>query len=112
MFGIATILPTKQLLKIIATEIEKQLFKDVPKFDLIYKASDNSLAFRVGEDLYAFEDSIVTSTVKEMAEKEIENGDVLNMVIAHYDSTNSDNDNADIYFTDKDGEKINIKFKY
>jgi len=121
------LLSNQFMLKIVASEIEKQLSKDVTKFDLIYNANSHQTSFRVFEvvesieksDLYAYEDSkTLSNMIKTLAETQLKNpnpaggpGQKLELVIVHYNAEIEEQNYADIYFIES-GEKIHIKFNY
>jgi len=115
-----SLLSNQFMLKVVASEIEKQIGRDVVKYDLIYNDKSFNTSFRVYEDpdngkseLYAYEDSRTLSTmIKTLAETQLKNtNQKLELVIVHYHSQIEAENYADIYFMEN-AEKIHIKFNY
>lgn len=112
-------LGNKFMLRVIASEIAKQLDKDVPKFDLIYNDIKHDTTFRVYDitnhisELHGYEDSSkLSSMVKGLAEMKLKkNTQTLDLVIIHYDENVDENNFADIYFTEN-GQRHTIKYIY
>lgn len=116
---LSSVFPVRSLLELIGSEIAKQLEKEIDTFNVVYKESDTSIVFRIPKidapgqyDYYPFESDALAEGIKAIAAEQIKSDQKLDYVVAHYSRTVQENNYADIFSLNGEGEKSRIKFEY
>lgn len=104
-------------LKAIHSEIEKELKKPVESFSFMVGVENSIVNIKVkpveGDEIKTTHESgLITQGIKSIAKLQLTDGDVLNYVVIQYNRDSPENNHANIYYTNRQGEKEQTKYTF